>query len=711
MNKAIMSAHRPIHSDDSQPIFSRENNHHIRAVRSGSPYPDAGRRSQQSTAHLESSNLLRETSGRNSYQMTRTQDSSSLRTDSNSSEEGKRTTSIRWAENLTFPDRTIVHSSALHEHTSCPEARRDSFQSQNHDFSYDTYSSPDMDYVAEKRVYEAKKRYAKTLRNKEVEIEKPAILTANPSNVDDYVPPHKRGFIKSPSREVSATDYEAEADTESSSDLRNPHIPIAEVIRKSIPITSMALLDLPQRQGVAKNFKRSHSSWDVSSDGNPTSGCNAKSGHFSRTPKKMVEPLFQGPISPWIAGWLETVQHGCKPSFLEDRTPDHHLFAVDTSTGELMDRIEQPPTFANHEDEMAMKPAMAYRRSDWTSNLVIHREITIRQKIMQQQEDAKGAARLQQVTVTKSFSPTGFSDVEKVNEKSNEAGKKLLADCTLRPGLMSDASGCASIYNMAIAKNMRLVDTNSVSAQRFESIMNECKRENLPFIVAARQKADLTDAKNWPSLDAYQQYMKWKKTQPTEELCSEAAIYGLAYLSPYERGVGGGTGVASQTAKATVFVHPEHRRCGVGSALLHRLLTQTSILFVGHVEYKWSDPTATVDYFYKPEFRDIHRIIFQSMMKDEGDDNLKWMDDFMSTFQFDKAGHLSQVYQIEEPHGVEWYDQVTYIHWATKVDSRRANCCVDESECSYEYPGRPQPPAFHRAGRVCVDGSDGEVFR
>ncbi|GKT80564.1 acyl-N-acyltransferase [Colletotrichum tofieldiae] len=535
----------------------------------------------------------------------------------------------------------------------------------------------------------------------------PSVTAMRQASVAEYIPPHKRSIkpkvnieVEVPNQEQPIiTGYYAKSATESTGGHANPRASLPEPTKESTPLTPMALRDLSERHGVADKSKKSHPSMDISVDDEVTSSHEYGSSRFSNFFDKTAAYAPSGPASAFFHTWLDTLSADCVTSFL-DEVDNHHNYDVDPTNGQLLEKVEQPDTIVDIEEEIRMRPAMLHRRRDWTSNLVIHREITVRRNLMrrQQEERERECSNLptqerqsnKNITITSTTKPATVIISNK---------RKLLADCVLRPAQLDDAKGCAEIYNAAVADHdYQVVDTNPVSAQRFEFVITECQRERLPFVVATKQKVDLSDANNWPSQEAYRQYMKWKESQPQKNEPTENSIYGFGFLKPYERGIGGLTGTASPVVKATVFVHPDHRRGGIGSALLHQLLTQTSILYYGNVvEYKWHDPTTGGDSFRASNFHNVHRIIFHTMVKSEGSQSLEWMGNFMSSFQFEKCGRLNQVYKVDSPHGAEWYDQVVWQHWANKIDSVRTLHAGDESECSYDYPGKSHSPGYRRS--------------
>ncbi|KXH38274.1 hypothetical protein CSAL01_00150 [Colletotrichum salicis] len=634
----------------------------------------------------------------------------------------KRSTSIRWAMNLPVPQRRLPPPSFLDDPTSSPEAHRISFEFNTRrapggDIFNEGQENADYDYLAERRAY-AVRSFERTQKEREARI---AALHLNiqsdgdddvgndmmPSGLSmssDYVPPHKRvakikakiehkiqGPVTEAQEPATTTSYFAESDTECSTDYANPRAPLSDMLEKSVPLTPKALEDLPERMGVTTKSKKSHSSWDVSNDD------RASSGQDRENPKEVTSSEMKATGSPSFLTWLHTLDGPLVTSFLNEKQ-DHHHHDVSTDTGKLIDRIEQPNTVANIEDDKDMTPEMIQRRRDWTSNLLVHREIMVRKNIairqrLQQEERAHQEMAILQDRDKKRDAALHAKTKATVAPTMDE--NSLLADCVLRPAQRADAEACAEMYNLAVGKDPLVTDTYPVSVERFEYIMIECRRQQLPFIVATTKTTDLTDPNNWPSRDAYRQYMKWRKSQPADVLASEATVYGFAYLRPYETGIGGLTGNATPTVKATVFVHPKHRRGRIGSALLHQLLSQVSILYHGYVECQWADPNAQEDAFHKPDFRDIHRVIVHTMAQSEGGQGLKWMDDFMSSFQFEKVGCLEQVYKVKQPHGADWYDQVVWQHWANKIPCRTFYV-GDESECSYDYPGKYHPPGVRR---------------
>ncbi|KAF4783120.1 hypothetical protein HER10_EVM0006383 [Colletotrichum scovillei] len=638
----------------------------------------------------------------------------------------KRSTSIRWAMNLPVPQRRLTPPAFLNDPTSSPEARRISFEFNTRRApGGDIYSAglenADYDYLAERRAYVARS-FERTRRQREAKIAAQRLKIQSDADDDennmmaatlpmpsDYIPPHKRlaktkakagakgeSKIEDPVTEsqepATTTSYYAESDTASSTDDGSSRVPLSGTLKKSAPLTPMALENLPERMGVTTKSKKSHSSWDVSNNDRASSGQDREDNNaVARSEAKVTG-------TPSFLTWLYTLDGPLVTSFLNENQ-DHHYHDVSTDTGKLIEHIEQPPTKADIVDEKNMTPEMIQRRREWTSNLLVHREIMVRQNmaIRQRLQEEERAHHEMAILRDRDYkrdaaSPTKMKTaVAPILDENSR-----LADCVLRPAQPSDAEACAEMYNLAVGKDPLVTDTYPVSVERFEYIMIECKRQKLPFIVATTKTTDLTDPGNWPSRDAYRQYMKWMQSQPTKVSSPETTVYGFAYLRPYETGIGGLTGNATPTVKATIFVHPEHRRGRIGSALLHQLLSQVSILYHGFVECQWADPKAGEDAFYKPDFRNIHRVVVHTMAQSEGGQGLKWMDDFMSSFQFEKAGRLNQVYKVKQPHGADWYDQVIWQHWANKIPCKTFYV-ADDSECSYDYPGKRHSPGARRA--------------
>ncbi|KAF9872677.1 hypothetical protein CkaCkLH20_09856 [Colletotrichum karsti] len=456
-----------------------------------------------------------------------------------------------------------------------------------------------------------------------------------------------------------------------------PSAPMTRPYRQNDEVENIADDDLQSERG---------SSWEVSVNGDGASDDECEPIRV----KNNDNSLFLPP-SPCIAEWFDSIRNEAILSFSVDisKVPDDS--EVNPETGKIKDKEPYPASYVDFEEEQSMNKILRHHRLHKTSNWLIFRELESRER---EKERRKQRRKEQERSRAKVDNSRQRALVRTTNKQPTTVFKDgPLSDCVLRPALLSDARGCADIYNLAVETNATVPGTNSVSIHKFESFLNDCKREKLPSVVAAVQRADLTDVRNWPSTDAYRQYMKWRQTQPKGDESFDTKIYGFAFLEPYEKGPAFGTGAATETVKAVVFVHPEHRRNGIGSALLHRLLTQTSFMYHGDVRYEWIDPAAVEDSFYVPYFRPIHRIVLHGMVGGEGTE-LQWMDKFMKSFQFDKAGHLNQIYKVTKPHGIDWYDQVIWVHWANKINTGQTFYAGDESECSYDYPGKAQSPVL-----------------
>ncbi|KAK2729195.1 hypothetical protein CKAH01_10402 [Colletotrichum kahawae] len=564
-------------------------------------------------------------------------------------------TSIRWDKNLPLPDRKSPTSPAS-KIPSSPESP-DPIPQKNRNFSCGS------DFLLTR----GHERYFLARQTEEQDFQEEANSTT--SNA-----PQRGGSLHTDS-EMAYSDY-----SRGPSAFGRPTAPITRVFNEEVEraqLTQTALQSVPNgEQHTGRDSSNSRSSWDVSVDGRSSNDGSVSS---------RVAPFTHSPI---VEQWIQDTPTGIVFSLSDCARDDwEYEFGIDPETGDVMEEVKQPNTMIDCDEEGKMSQNWIHRRRGMTSNALVYKEIDVRAKIMKRQEQERIKNRARKTVKQIQDQAVGRLPQPKEAEKHKV---QLLTDYTLRPASLSDSNGCAKTYNLAVTAQEPLSDSTNVSTQHFESIFRECVKEKLPFVIATQTSVDLRDPKNWPSRAAHRQYMQQfqhlLENQPKND---EATICGFGFLVPYEKGLSLTTGAAADTAKVVVFVHPGHRRNGVGSALLHRLLSQTSLMFHGHAQYEWRDPDAVDDGFHRPDFKPIHRIVMHVMVQGK-DDKLQWMNKFMKSFQFEPSGRLNQVYKVEKPNGIDWYDQAVWVHWAKNDGNGRT--FYAESECSYDYPGKSHSP-------------------
>ncbi|KAI0128753.1 hypothetical protein BJ170DRAFT_622824 [Xylariales sp. AK1849] len=149
----------------------------------------------------------------------------------------------------------------------------------------------------------------------------------------------------------------------------------------------------------------------------------------------------------------------------------------------------------------------------------------------------------------------------------------------LRPAVEDDLDGIAQIYNQEVTKGWRAVDEKPVTVAQWRGIIQNCRKEQMPFIVA---------------LSGYRNpYVRLEDTHHP--------VIGFAYLDISSRGVAGSTAsIGKHSARLYVMVDSEYRRRKVGTALLDRIFIAASISYLEKEDsYQWINP-AQIPACFKP---------------------------------------------------------------------------------------------------------------
>ncbi|KAM0626705.1 hypothetical protein D7B24_006254 [Verticillium nonalfalfae] len=259
--------------------------------------------------------------------------------------------------------------------------------------------------------------------------------------------------------------------------------------------------------------------------------------------------------SRFINAWLLQVPEDIRADFLGDSDIEEHSeHPINTDTGTLMARVEQPESTRNPE---TLRPDHKKHADRWTSNY------HIKSRIMMRERDA---ALVQQRQAT----PVSINGCESKVQPIPQ--REVAVDCVLRPAKPNDVPGIIDIYNREIKKGHRALDSELVSENDLNAIGNSCRTQCLPFIVAIRQSPDLTDPSIWPSKAAWETFMQ----MPRKPVPQPPLVIGFAFCETLKVGFGKGGHVGQQSVRLHVYTHHDYRRKNVGSALLDRILTHMS---------------------------------------------------------------------------------------------------------------------------------------
>lgn len=390
------------------------------------------------------------------------------------------------------------------------------------------------------------------------------------------------------------------------------------------------------------NSEKSHSTWHLSKWGSNSSN-DSHTGHDGGDPRKALvvhdKALSLNFATDSVGKWrgqLEVAPEARLPS-----GPDIGRCDINTETGQLLKAVKQPDAHIVHSDGPCRDDRdIAWRQANMTSSLHIKR----RQEVLKRQEQA-------QVVVWHEAPPPE----EVVWPKAN---------CLIRPAMPSDFAGIADIMNLEIQQGRppRVLQAERVTAEDVAFAYNYCQRNSRPFIVAVPAEEDILDRSKWPegADDAYEEFLKFKRTQPKKEIPS---VLGFAFVTETRVGFLGSLCSASRfSGQIKLVVHPAHRRKLYGSALLDRILLCTTVYHRSLVDYQWecSEPALTYEDLPGRNKRKYTHLYIDTFFESSEDPDVDWMTKMLEKFEFKKTASFKGSMRLDRGDDSAWMDLVTW---------------------------------------------------
>jgi len=391
--------------------------------------------------------------------------------------------------------------------------------------------------------------------------------------------------------------------------------------------------------------------------------------------KRWIETIYDVPeqpainrelYDPYFRDWApdEVDDQAGSEDFADDVTDHgrevripHWECDVDTTTGDLMTPVVQPvtlppvPTASSSSDgESGFHPQY------WTSEY----RITVQ---MMKKEKAENSRAIHRVLEEKRAMELSFTAKEtdhyRLKFRKPRPVQSIKATCEFRPASLNDMVHVAAVYNAEVKGAGMVPDSEEAPVAKFQDIFQACVAHNRPFIVAAEKEDHLADASMWPDRAVFDEYMRWREESGKG---GKAKVLGFAYLCPFDHGIASDEGNANWAAKMQVFVLPDKRRQGIGSALIDIMLRMTVKEYQPKIQCEWVCPNpGNVYSTTAAENANRYRIIFvESFVKQIFDSNTDWKRRFIEAiFEFSPMCHALGTYKGVSP-DTDWLDKITW---------------------------------------------------
>ncbi|SPO01106.1 uncharacterized protein DNG_03853 [Cephalotrichum gorgonifer] len=326
---------------------------------------------------------------------------------------------------------------------------------------------------------------------------------------------------------------------------------------------------------------------------------------------------------------------------------DHNHCDVDTLTGRLLRPLRHPRTFPARIHDLE---PFGTDRKNRSSEDVIMQALT---------RKSKGTRKS---TPQKAYQDALLALEEELREPamSPEIGHiySVPPSYTFRPASAADTYAITRIYNIEVRGAGMTPDSKPVRANVYQQILQACKANMKPFIVAVKRGDELADPSQWPNKKAHEDWLRLKRAQG-EDIGKEEVV-GFAYLCAFDYGVWSSEGNAQYSAKVRCFVDPDHRRSGVGRALVDLMLQMTVTGYKAKCDSVWQcqNPSKVFDRIAFNNTKKYHRIFIEVYFKNKGDPVFKGLRTLLENeFGFTLMGHILGAYMTARGEESEWLDK------------------------------------------------------
>ncbi|KAK4123283.1 hypothetical protein N657DRAFT_455065 [Parathielavia appendiculata] len=376
-------------------------------------------------------------------------------------------------------------------------------------------------------------------------------------------------------------------------------------------------------------------------------------------------------LSPFIRDWVAGIPD-CPRTDFDQGVGEHWKRDIDTNTGHLLGIVAYPDSFVNHAD---IDSALEWRRQNWSSTLLVSRHNTNRQGNHRFGKNCRGNTRNHRDPVLEIEEGMILEVHETPIERPEYNRYVPRIPCFLRPAEKYDMEGSEIDLQLRRETGLQTLDSEALSAEVFEKILNTAQKCGMPFIVAARGSArELGLTKGNLSYSVFRQI-------PSTEKVRHGEILGFTFLSPWQPGLAcSSNGSSRARAKIHVYVHPLYRRKNIGFSLLDMLLTTVSDRFSSQTGYDFIDPNDSSVYKNSAtRERQYFRLYISYMVKHQNrtddekleaeqkthENDLVWVKKLLKDqLNFTEVARYRAVHRSPKgrERGVHWLDEVVFEH-------------------------------------------------
>ncbi|KAI8635089.1 hypothetical protein F5Y19DRAFT_470139 [Xylariaceae sp. FL1651] len=350
----------------------------------------------------------------------------------------------------------------------------------------------------------------------------------------------------------------------------------------------------------------------------------------SSNEEEHVVPQF---LTDYIKLWIRDA-HFVTADFLYREIDKHEDCDVDTYKGSLLAPVGYPDT--------KRRGPMGHSQLNMTSELrmrayaaEVSRRDPKKRALRKAEKEARAAAKA--------------AAAQAVNQgavyEAPPNPDEVKTPCHLRPVAEYDIEAITAIYNQEIVNGYKVMDTEPVSPDHFYRVYNECRTEEMPFVVAIG---------GWHG----------------ETAAADQKVIGFALVTELSRGIGGSFETLTKPGgKLIVIVLPEYRRKKIGTALIDIIMSSCSTRYAPREGYQFVNLTkdrALMRHEHNSRmwwYLEMEVVIF-SFADEEDTRNraeFKWIWNFLE----EKFVLLLRNYDekcLFDPKQKRWLDRLTFRH-------------------------------------------------